>query len=176
MKKKLHAEWPKSAFTLAEMLVVVMIVLILAAAAVRGTSGVLKNLRFTNSFDKMIFMIQQARGLALTSKDSNVKTYEFIIDFTAKPMKATTFKIKKDEAKQETDRLILDDAGTLKFTAAPECVNTAAIQFDNGTGDTELICDLTTPTSFTIGLAESAPGGKSKTFSIHKAAGIPQVE
>lgn len=164
-------------FTLAELFIVVTIVLILAAVALGGVSGTLRNLRFGNAFNKMIFMVQQGRGLASTGRDSAVAVYIVQFNFTASDPRAITIKQKLDNTLEEIDRLILDPRDFQFFAAAPcNQASVIVIQFTNGKAATQLLCDNVAQSLLTIGLQETRQAGNSKTFSIHQASGVPQVQ
>lgn len=166
----------KKAFTIIEMLVVIAIVLILSAAAIGGTSGLIKNLRFNNAFNKTILLVQQARNLAITGKDNLIKSY--ILEFDLAAGKATLKSKKESGAPSELDKLVLDSASGMTFTAsgAAYCTTTASITFANTTAETALSCvGAGASTYLQVLKIEIRMDAKTKSFSINKASGVPQM-
>jgi prepilin-type N-terminal cleavage/methylation domain-containing protein len=168
-------------FTIIELIIVIAILLILAAGAFGGTGGIIRGLRFSNTFNKMILMVQQARSLAVTGKNPDLKSYEVQFNFTA-PGSMVLQGIRQNDTPQEIERFSLDTQTNLEFTSEPSCTQ-ATIRFLNGKAETELICiggTLSSPL-LTIGLEETASGAAGtapahqKSFTIHRAAGIPQI-
>lgn len=205
------------AFTLAEIIVVVTIVIILAGIAFSSTSGVIKNLRFNNAFNKMVLMVQEARNLAATGKDSRASNYgidfyqmtqggvtvhamrlykeflnapqQFIFNSTQQPdlqppedQELLTYHL------PQTLSLLVTPLITVPAGSAVACNPSSnpppSLFFNAGSGSLEIRCGNNPATvqmysaSFTI--AETPPGGpqaqRSKAFTIHKAAGIPQIQ
>lgn len=181
MKKSLHTTYhiphTINGYTLAEILVVVSIILILATAALQGTRSIIKNMRFSNAFNKMLFMVQHGRNLAITGKDSTAKNYGVRFEFIIQPHKAIVYKT-IDKVVEDIDTFTLEKNSNLEFTVTPKCLaNVMKLEFTNKSGEAKIICGNTPPQStVTIGLKENAPDGRSKSFSIHAAGGIPQVE
>lgn len=169
-------------FTIAEIIIAITVIIILAAAAVTGSAGLIRTLRFNNAFNKMIFMVQQARSLAVTGKNSEaVKAYGVRFDF---PSSATLYNIQSNDTTQNSEILQLEVTTELAFYSSPNC-KIARIQFTNGNGETSLECEggmQNDPPLLTLGICEgencindlnTAP--RNKNFSIHRAAGIPQI-
>lgn len=171
-------------FTIAEIIIAITVIIILAAAAITGSAGLIRTLRFNNAFNKMIFMVQQARSLAVTGKNSTtVKAYGVQFNLTA-PFSAALYNIDQNDASRDSETLQLEATTELALYSSPNC-SIAKIQFANGSGETSLACEGGTPTDpslLMLGLCEgencvsdlnAAP--RNKSFSIHSAAGIPQI-
>lgn len=175
----------KKGFTIIELIIVVAILIIMAGAALSGTGGIIRGLRFSNAFNKIVLMVQRARSLAVTGKNPNIKWYEVQFSF-ASPGTAILQGEKQDGITQEIERFTLEPQTNLSFSKIPNCDPTAEIRFLNGKAETQLICQGIAEeqvTLLTIGLQENAanaaPGAaavRSKSFTIHRASGIPQVE
>lgn len=171
------------AFTLVELIVVISIVMILSGAAMSGASGVIKSSRFTNAFNKMVFMVQNARSLALAGKDADVEKYEVRVSTVADQAgsyRASFVSVKAGNAESVLDSVALPNVFGLRFTGNAgnsSCAPLATIRFYNPGARTELVCEgagSPNASAFTLGLAETN-GARAKTFSIHAAAGIPQI-
>lgn len=172
------------AFTIIELIIVIAILLILAAGAFGGTGGIIRGLRFSNAFNKMVLMVQQARSLAVTGKNPDLKSYEVQLNMSA-PFSAVLQGIQQNDAPQIIESFTLDAASTnLSLTNNGGC-DPAIIRFLNGKAETQLLCtggSLPSVTLLTIMLEDTsggAPAGTapvhSKSFTIHRAAGIPQI-
>lgn len=167
-------------FTIAELIIVIAIIIILAGAAITGSAGLIRSLRFSNTFNKMIFMVQQARSLAVTGKGT-AANYDVLIEMV--PLNISIGS-STSATRDIIETLVLEETTNLKFfashTGGPSCGTTATIQFERGSGKTSLQCDSANPppSSLTVGIREVEVGveKRSKTFSIHQAAGIPQIE
>lgn len=162
----------KKAFTIAELIIVIAITMILAAAAIGGTRTIIQTLRFNNIFNKTVMMVQEARNLAVTQKSTKPIEYSVAIDFVA---------IKLKEGRNTTiSTTTLAQDSDLSFSFEPNCLSVEII-FAPGTANTELNCIGSTtehPESLKITLVETDNNeiARQKSFSIHKTAGIPQVE
>lgn len=177
----------KKGFTIVELIIVIAILIILAGAALSGAGGIIRSLRFSNAFNKVILMVQQARSLAVTGKNSAMKAYEVQFNFSS-PFSAVLQSIQQNDVAQEMERFTLDAQTNLSLTRPSDCDPPVRIRFLNGRAETQLTCgDGVPPTQaiqLTIGLQESAAGAgagaapalvRSKSFSIHRASGIPQI-
>jgi prepilin-type N-terminal cleavage/methylation domain-containing protein len=179
----------KKGFTIVELIIAMTVILILAGAAVAGSAGLIRSIRFTNAFNKIVFMVQQARSLAVTGKNSAVNDYYMIFDETADPETITLFGDQNnnqtldtgesiEEYRLETTTNLHLHLESLSPTAVPSC-GTLRIGFRNGNGETSLVCGADTPANVKIGVEEEPEGGgpavRSKNFLLHQAAGIPQV-
>lgn len=166
-------------FTIAEIIIAITVIIILAAAAITGSAGLIRTLRFNNAFNKMIFMVQQARSLAVTGKGS-AAIYDVKLDIVA-----NTISIGSSTAaiREPLETLTLEATTNLEFFASRTggvCGISAIIQFERGSGKTSLQCDSVNPppSLLTVGVVREVEAGaerRSKTFSIHQAAGIPQI-
>ncbi|MBI5413487.1 prepilin-type N-terminal cleavage/methylation domain-containing protein [Candidatus Peregrinibacteria bacterium] len=160
----------KSAFTLIELMIVIAIMLILAAAAMSGMSSVLRNLRFGNAFNKAVFMVQQARNLAATEKGA-AASYRVEIA-------SDNIKLFADTTLTETYNLQNMPGATFvsQVTGITGNCSTAKIEFAKGAAKTILTCEggSANPASLTVALSDTA-NSLNKSFSIHNAAGIPQL-
>ncbi len=174
----------KKGFTIVELIIVIAILIIMAGAALSGTGGIIRGLRFSNTFNKMVLMVQQARSLAVTGKNSDMKWYEVRFSFSS-PGTAILQGEKQDGTTQEIERLSLDSQTNLSFINPLNCNPATLIRFLNGRAETQLVCEGISQEQvaiLTIGLQENAanaaPGAaaiRSKSFSIHRASGIPQI-
>lgn len=177
---------PTHGFTLIEILIVVAIIGIISAAAIIGSSGIIRALRFGNSFNKIVFMIQQARSLASAGKDTNVQQYGVYFDLLT-PARAILFGRNNtlDEipsADKTIEKFVLPDGETLSATdlsapAAP-CAASGeyfAIRFRNGNAQTSSVCEGNPITNLKVTLSDEVLA-REKSFSINQAAGIPQVQ
>lgn len=172
----------KHAFTLAELIVVISIIIVLAGASIIGTAGIIKNLRFANAFNRLVFMVQEARSRAVTSRGT-AAAYIVTIDLasTKKNIKLT------DENTSSTpiDSFILDAAGAIEFFAkygSPPsrtvCNADASIRFERKTARATLVCGTSDPIPLMeFGIEDNQQNPqRTKSFLIHQAAGIPQLE
>lgn len=165
-----------SGYTIIELIIVISIVLILAGTAIGASGGIIRGLRFTNTFNKMIFMVQSARNRAVTGRNQNYTAYRIQFSISAPPIPQTATQ-KSVSATGETilETLTLEATTGLSFTSAENCTE-AVIEFTNGSGSTSLQCVGGTdpnPPLLQIGLQEGT-STRTKTFLIHRAAGIPQ--
>ena len=174
-------------FTLVELVVVVMIVMILAAVAVTSSNGILKTLSFGNTFNKAIFMVQQARSLAVPGGDVTIKGYG--VRFSLNSSNAATL-FSTTENITDTDAVSLGKHTTIEnyqlasnsglaFGATPNNTSTsctsATITFIHGSTTAKLTCEgASPPTSDILTITLKTTSGTSKSFSIHRASGIPQ--
>lgn len=168
----------KKGYTIAELIIVIAIILILSTAAISGSAGLIRSLRFTNSFNKMVFMVQQARSLAVTGKGS-AANYDVQLGIAT-----NTISIGSSTAvvREILETFTLEATTNLTFFASHTdgtCSTSATIQFERGAAKTSLVCDAVNPppSLFTVGVREVEAGveRRSKTFSIHQASGIPQI-
>ena len=179
-----------SGFTLGELMVVISIVMILSAVAISSTRGILQNLNFNNTFNKGVFMAQQARSLAVTGADSTKTGYGVQFDASGIKSYSTTEDTTSASTCTTPTHTILETyalpaSTALKYTSTPNAVATpcdcAMITFFHGQSTAKLTCEgggnISMPDSLKITLQGVGPGAeKSKSFSIHRAAGVPQVE
>lgn len=157
-----------------EIMVVVAIVLILGSATVSGSRGVIKNLRFNNSFNQLVFMVQQGRNLAITGKDKNAGSYSIKFDMD-NSQKVTLFKNNLDATTTDMEVMAFLGTNGIKITSNPACTTNVVIKFISGISKTEITCGSDPPQPLIILGVQETTGDKSKTFSIHQVAGIPQV-
>lgn len=170
----------KKAFTIIEIIIAIAVILILATAALSGSGGIIRSMRFNNAFNKMILMVQRAKSLATSGKKTDVKSYkvEFLLE-------EGTVNLIADAGTVETmDTLELEQTSLLKLTS-PSCGNAttySAIIFNNQTNEIELKCsnapNATNESLLKISLEEKDADGNSvreKTFSINHLSGLPQL-
>lgn len=162
-------------FTLIELIIVISVVLILAGSAIGATGGIIRGLRFTNTFNKMVLLVQQARNLAVTGKDASVTEYQ--INFS-RASQTATLQTKPANTVLDASLNRLDRQG-MYFYSPGNC-NVMTVTFTNGEGKPALQCSANTVDQLIIGLRECPTSAcqtvkREKTFSIHKAAGVPQV-
>lgn len=165
------------AYTLVELLIVIGIVLIIAAAAVTGSRGAIKTMRFNSAFNKMVLIVQDARNHALTEKNQNFDYYGVRFTFTA-PYIATFFGIDEGNDEQNIETFELDAVSQFGFHTQQNCTPSAAIKFEKVTAAVQLICEGIANSQITdliIGLQE-LDGTRSKTFAVNSAAGILQID
>lgn len=163
------------AYTFTELMIVIAVVLILSAAAITGSREIIKNMKFSNVFNRVVFMVQSARNSALTEKNS-AAIYSVKFDIAESESKISIF---SDTAQIESFTILMADNLKLfinKSDALP-CSSSAELIYSSTSASLSLKCDGggISP-SLNIGIKEAAEGGKSKFFIIHKAAGIPQVQ
>lgn len=172
------------AFTLLEIIIVVTIVLILATAAVSQTGSVQQLLKFNNVFQQTVFFVQRARTMALTQREDAPR---FGVDFST----SNSIQLFKDPAAtvEETFQFpsgIIHHV-TIGVAGGTNCPS-AQITFDRETARTRFsctgideplvlqvtLCQLTSGSSATD--CASAPTDiiRSRSFVIHRAAGVPQ--
>lgn len=169
----------KKGFTLVELIIVITIILVISSFAVGGITRIAQSMRFGNTFNKIVLMVQSARNMAITEKNSAVKNYSIEFDSNQNPHSVT---IKGDA--EEIEKLTLDASTNLNLTNQDWIgigCNKAIISFSTGAAKTTLTCEGAAnpnPSMLSIGIQESLEEGavgRTKTFSIHAASGIPQV-
>jgi prepilin-type N-terminal cleavage/methylation domain-containing protein len=176
----------KSGFSLVELIIVIAIIMILAAAGLTGYGSISTNLRFNNTFNRIIQMVEQARSMAVTGKGTaggygvhikNDIENDTVELFSSNPDDASTYSALSHKP---IDSEIIKASAKLELKATTEeamTCSTATIFFERNTSKTSLYCiaiDLKTPPVLKIELSTS-DASKTKSFSIHKAAGIPQL-
>lgn len=165
-------------FTIVELIIVITIVLILSSAAISGTAGLIKNLRFNNTFNKVIFMVQQARNMAVTGKSTGVTSYT--VYFYANKVELKAQKVGSTDTLSEIT--LGTDFNLVALPGATGSCSDASISFNNGNAETTLTCtgssSATDVKSLTVSLQEIANSstGLTRSFSIYSASGIPQVK
>lgn len=176
----------KQAFTLAELIVVISIIIVLAGASIIGTAGIIKNLRFANAFNRLVFMVQEARSRAVTSRGTAaayIVTIAFTSDATTSKKTITlTENPAPTSGPPNIDSNTLDTAGSIIFSAKDRsggspgsaCSSSASIRFERKTARATLTCNGTVKNLMEFGIEET--GRTPKSFLIHQAAGIPQLE
>ena len=172
----------RRAFTLVELLIVIGAILILSAAAVSGARKVIRSLTFGDNFNKLVFMVQRARNTAISGKDTNIAIYGVRINPQAGT--ATYFTkniggVTEDQTDPPVIRLRAEDNFSFTAVAGLACTE-ARIEFVNGKAETRLACEGAgeankNPDLLTVNVHDARENTK-RTFSIHKAAGVPQVE
>lgn len=169
----------RGGYTIIELIIVVAIVLILTASVLAGTGSLTRSLRFNNSFDKLILLVQQARSLAKANKDSSIKSYgvRFEWDLTTS---AVVFSENQTGtvADEVSSKLTLADGTQLKIFTPQNCTLSATIRFAAGSADASLRCEGVAKPDvalLTMGIRDTSTANKTKTFSIHRVGGIPQV-
>lgn len=187
MKKSLHTTFYIShtspAFTLIEIIIVTAIIIILTAAAITGASGVVKTLRFNNTFDKVVFMLQKTRSIAIAER-KNEPYYQFMIE-TQHPPYFTQIRTWNEVIEQfEVDPLPGQDYELIvtDLTSGLPCPHITEINFDPKTGKMSINCpgipqvDEAKLIEFRLREFPFISGkSREKIFLIHRAVGIPQV-
>ncbi|MEK9133086.1 MAG: type II secretion system protein [Patescibacteria group bacterium] len=173
----------KSGFTLLELMISIVVILILAAAVLGGTGSVMQNLRFGNAFNKIVFMVQSVRSMALIAK-GDIAVYG--IAFTQPNVDGfgavETFSQSADDQKTVLESFILPSNINSYFYAAKSanvdisCGNSAGVTFERGTVRVTFDCGGQSPTEPVVvfGLKEKV-GTRSKSFRVHKQTGMPQM-
>lgn len=183
----------RKGFTLIEIIIVIAVMLILGGAAFGGAREILRTLRFNNAFNKLVLVIQQARNLAVTNKTQagtaviqyvvNISKQTRIVRFFA-DMDGDGYVTSAEEVESYSiptnDNIILVANDTA--LNAP-CIEYASIIFTLPSAQTKLVCGaVAIPFSatvfvsqLTLGTQETTTNGRTKTFTIHEAAGIPQI-
>lgn len=169
----------RGGYTIIELVIVVAIVLILTASVLAGTGSLTRSLRFNNSFDKLILLVQQARSLAEANKDSSIKSYG--VRFEWDPTTSAVI-FSENQTGTITDdansKLTLTGGTQLKIFTPQNCTPNATIRFTAGSADAGLRCEgVANPNValLTLGIRDTSTANKTKTFSIHRVGGIPQV-
>lgn len=174
----------KKGFTMAELVIVITIIIVLSVAALGGLGSVQRSMRLTNSFNKILLMVQQARSMAVTEKDTTLKNYEveFNSNVNAPDSVIVRGNTKDNSPAKEIERYILDQSIKLKLISENNaCTPKAIVRFVSGNATTQLTClgiGSDAVVMLKLGIQEVAQGNaqaQSKTFSIHNASGIPQV-
>lgn len=178
----------KKAYTLIELMVVIMIVLIIAAAAITGSAGLMKSLRVGNTFNKIVFTVQRARNLASTGK--NQAAYGVFFENSPDPTasdKVTIFTDRNGNEQYDSGpvsaeliELITINPSDASLTMSDktsgdlECVNSGLILYKENSGEAILRCggDLANKTLMEFGIVSE---DVERTFLIHRVAGVPQA-
>lgn len=169
----------KKAFTLIEIIIVMALILILTTAAITGTSKILAGLRFNNTFNKLIGMLQNARNLAMAGKGDE-SFYQFRVETQHPPYLTWVFSPNKGpletfsiDPSMNTYELVVTD-----LTSGLPCPAITDINFAAHTGKMSINCpgipdeDEAKLVEFRLTLKATA---QEKIFLLHRAAGIPQV-
>ena len=155
----------KKAFTLVEIIIVLTVIMIMSVMAVGGTSGILGNIRFTNAFNKMLLLVQQASNLSINGKNPDIINYSVTIT------PGQDIVLKGDST--EIDKITSTDLKEFSIYCEPNCT-VATISYSNGTAVTDLTCTgIGKVNSLKIGLRKGTTYDKS--FQVYKAGGIIQV-
>lgn len=180
----------KRGFTLLELLIVISIMVILTAAVIGGSRGLSDQLKINNTQDKLTFMLQRARNLALSNKENN--------DPQAPRVAGYGLEIATGGVPHNTARIFADQEASADNTVNPNekvyesynfdtmdysvivekenntvCVDYVVFMFEAGTGKTSLYCN-NRATSANMLFVKTQAGNKVKQFYMHRAAGIVQ--
>lgn len=188
-------------YSVLELIIVVTIIMTLAAATIGGTRTLLRSLRFGNSFNKLVFMVQQARSLASTGKKpeetvggltQGVRYYsvqfQSTTDATLVENSAILYTkltdtgagynpIAHPEEKMELFVIPAEQKFALfgkNLETQQEC-GYIVIRFENGTALSQIKCDDAEAAQVEISLRDTENSERVRTFTIHRASGIPQV-
>ncbi|MBI4994170.1 prepilin-type N-terminal cleavage/methylation domain-containing protein [Candidatus Peregrinibacteria bacterium] len=187
------------AFTIIEILIAIAVILILAAAALSGSGGIIRSMRFNNAFNKLVFMTQRARSLAIAKKNADIEKYMVVISLAPSIPQfpkntAALILYKYDAPKPETIEVLTlqqDSQLYLKTKKANdlECNDIAVVIFKNGASEPVLACGgpsvISNPSSsevtniLKIFLTEQDASGnavREKSFALYNTSGIPQIE
>lgn len=175
------------AYSLVELIVVIAIILVLASAAVIGSQNIIKSLRLNNAFNKVVFMVQQARNLAITAKNTfatPVTQYEvrFYLDATTSPQKVEIFAKGPDQVMETytfnaASGLSVAISNYINASPTNFCSTPTIIAFEQTTAKTNINCPGTTPPNTPIlQIKVQGQNANQKTFLFQRGAGIPQVQ
>lgn len=174
----------KGGFTIIELIIVTVVVLILASAAVAGAQPLMQTLRLNNSANQVTLFLQRARNLAATETDGPMKMYGVYFE----NRKLILFK----SAKKLGDAPQLFEAGDIVEEYVPEgpeitnavtnsidqpCNILAAVVYEATTGRALLVCNAISPTipSMKLKVTSSAGGiAKERVFKLQEGTGVPQ--
>lgn len=165
------------AFTILEIIIAIAVILILAAAALQGSGGIIRSMRFNNAFNKILFITQQARNQALNGKNTEVKSYEikFIIASVPHKVESINESLNFDAASKLT---LTAEAGGA--TGVTKCISSANISFENVTAKTTFLCDGGGGAEYLrIRMEEKDAADnvvREKSFTLYNTSGIPQIE
>lgn len=178
----------KSGFTLLELVIVIAVVLILASVAVSQSSSTLDFLRFNKTFNKIIFMVQKTRDLAITAGKSDEDVSAVFAYYTKFSVVSgvlgvpDAYHVEIFAKKTARDERIEDfsvpanislriESGVSSCTLSPD---PPQLSFSNRTADLSFTCSgVSDPASIKVKLSDSS---RQKSFVIHKASGVPRVE
>lgn len=170
-----------------ELVIVTVVVIILASSVLMGTGQVMRNLRFGNAFNKMVFMVQQARNAAITSKGD----FDYYgVEFAMPNIKTVGRFAEKTGVLQKTyvENLIIEESVNSNILIKDKTNNpagvdcgTGIVKFEKKTAQVSFICTnllASKPTLMEFGLKEKAEvqGPKTKSFAIHMQSGVPQIQ
>lgn len=168
------------AFSVAELIVVIGVVLILAAAALQANGGIQGLLRFNNVFQQTISIAQRARTLATTNTE-----YSFGVEIDINERAVKLFR-KKDGVSETLESFTAPE--TVHFDALngdAECATPTVFEFSALAGEVSFTC-ANAPTALTVRFCQVLRGEKNKrcgdspvrsrTFVLHKTSGVPQVK
>ncbi|MBP9717686.1 prepilin-type N-terminal cleavage/methylation domain-containing protein [Candidatus Gracilibacteria bacterium] len=177
-------------FTLLEILISLTIIIILTAAALSGSRSLTSQLQLNNAMDKVTFMVQRARALAISNKNTDnaneakISAYGVVFSFGEQPQNTVrVFAEKESSANRIIDQ---DELAVETFTFNPSsaavtalsdaqlpCNNFAVIMFEVGTAKTSLYCNDRVNSANML-YVKARAGTSEKQFFIHRAAGIIQ--
>ncbi|MFA6521199.1 MAG: prepilin-type N-terminal cleavage/methylation domain-containing protein [Candidatus Gracilibacteria bacterium] len=174
-------------FTLIELVIAVTVIIILAGSALAGVGPVMRSLRVGNTFNKMVFMVQQARSAAATSRgESDYYGVKFEINVMPSIIHRFEEKIGDLQPTPVEDFAILASANSKIFannkqTGQPCGFNSATIKFEKKTAIPHFYCDGVEADNNSILMEfllkeDLQANAKTKGFIIHKQAGIPQIQ
>lgn len=181
-----------------EIVIAIAVILILAAAALQGSGGIIRSMRFNNAFNKLVLMVQKGKSLATAGKDTSVEKYAIIISLTGissvYPENTAALVLYKYLAPKPEVLELLNLEETSKLYLKTEkadglkCSQIAAIIFKNGTAEPTLACDgnsvslnpaaadLTNILKISLEEKDAAVNQvREKTFSISNLSGVPQL-
>lgn len=192
------------AFTLLEIMITISIVLILATAAVLQTSRIQNLLKFNNTFQKMVLLVQQARNLAFTEKEAGTnfgvyfegtgivtgqqKIYLFA-DRNANGLYTPSASPDQQDEKLENPLAVPVGMQVLMwdFTSPQPCGSFSEIVYETGTGNPMIFCNSAIPIPRT-GIVGQSQGGqleiklthtaenREKCFTVHLLSGAVQTQ
>ncbi|PIQ78490.1 hypothetical protein COV82_00875 [Candidatus Peregrinibacteria bacterium CG11_big_fil_rev_8_21_14_0_20_46_8] len=180
----------RAAYSIIELLVVVAILLILAAVAVGTANGVLAEQRMNNAYNAVTNLIQEARGNALASKDSQIAEYRITIPqpLIANPNQPVTVvlsSVSTSGAETQLERIDLGNQGLdilfYQDQQQQACNLTSRIMYQTQTGTPIFECAVTAYTGnlntkqIRIEIRErNQQNPRQRLFTIHRASGTPQ--
>jgi len=178
------------AYSINEMLIVIVIIVILASATISGTGRIVKNLRFSNTFNQLVFLFQKGRNLAIAGKSVNAEEKDYLLTIQTQNNGIGLGTYTDDSSlggmyfNQNGLQLFGNDI-TNGFPGE-ECGTRVWVKFKRKTGDMDTDCPGSSQIKsklLEVGLYERnqfdtgrLPGGRQQTFIISKASGLIQVQ
>ena len=188
----------QKAFTIVELLIVIAILLIMASIALVNARGIIQEQKISNNYNELTSILEGMRNSALTNQNSQTLglRVEFTLTNSDEPTNMQQNEIKPGLNPNTTISSQLDstknyltqglrvsvekqEENTRNNPTIP-CNSSASIMFESQTGKVLFSCDSAdfapNPliTQLKIGLTDINTPARTRFFTIHRAAGIPQ--